>query len=454
MLGCPLAAAGQIPQAPPQEEEGPPRPEKPKKAPRKSEPLLVASDWQTHLPSPPGAVPAYDQHAAYVAMRSGQFAAIALGNGKIAWTIDAATRPTGEGQAKAAEAVQTLKPAEAASTAKPAEPGQLPKPAEAVAAPKPEPAPAAPDVLPPATEWVAPAAGGGLVFVATPRRIEGRDAATGQLRWEAAIDEPLVAPLVWENGWLLAVGEQGTATMLRATTGERLWGRSLGANVRPGAAMTGDRIYLPLENGRVAAVALTTGAPIWERQLPGRPGAIAPLDDRIFVGADDKYFYCLSAKNGKRKWRWRTGGTSVGVPAIDDKNVYFLSMDNVLRALARGDGHQVWHAGVPMRPASGPFLTGRLLVVAGVASEIRAYHVVDGSEAGTSDMPGDLVAPPHFLALRGQEVSPFVAVTGEGLIVRFVPTAPPLPSKPFPATPVPLLPAAGDSPGPGVTDPA
>lgn len=387
LLATWLVTLGAVPQGGrrPPRPAGPPRVDKKKEA-QKRPPLVVREEWTKTLPAPPRFPAAFDQAHAYLALEDGQVIAMSLENGKISWksAVEAAGRP---------------------------------------------------------------AAGNGLVFVPTAQSITALDAGSGQARWRVPIEKPLSAPLAWNNGWLLAGDVTGSALMLRAATGERLWQRALPAKITADVGMTGDRLYVPLDNGHVAALTLATGAPIWDRALGGRPTTLAPLDDRLFVGADDKFFYCLSWKNGKVAWKWRTGGAIVGRPAMDEDNVYFLSLDNVLRALGRGNGAQAWHTPVPFRPASGPVLDGRLLIVAGL-SDIRAYQFIDGTEAGGTEVDGLLAGPPHFLAPAGDAASPFLIVTREGLVRLLAPVGPPLESKPFPAKPIwPVWPGEGAEAG-------
>ena len=60
--------------------------------------------------------------------------------------------------------------------------------------------------------------------------------------------------------------------------------------------------------GRVVALEVSNGTQVWERRLGGPPNDMLALDDRIYVGSDDNFFYCLLASNGDVAWRWRTGG--------------------------------------------------------------------------------------------------------------------------------------------------
>jgi hypothetical protein len=344
-----------------------------KKESKKRPPIAGQLEWTRPLPAATSAQPAYDATRAFVPLESAKVVGVSLADGAIAWTVDA-------------EASGGL------------------------------------------------GAGDGLVFVPLGTAIEARDAQDGASRWRVAVDGRLSAPLAWDNGWLIAGTDRGTVAALRANSGQPVWQQALASPVR-GAAFAGDRLYVALDDGRIVALAIETGARIWEQPLGGRPTAMTPLDDRLFVGADDKFLYCLSARNGRPLWRWRTGGTIVGLPVVDQDNVYFLALDNVLRALDRGNGTQAWHAPVPFRPLAGPYLNGQLLLVAGLA-QVRAFQVVDGSDAGVIEVANLLAAPPHFLpapADAEDRVSPLLVFTREAEVQRIAAIGLPLPSKPFPA---------------------
>ena len=104
-------------------------------------------------------------------------------------------------------------------------------------------------------------------------------------------------------------------------------------------------------------------------------------------------------------WRWKTGADVIGTPAIDAKRVYFVSLDNVLRALDRNSGSVRWQKSLPMRPASGPLLTGWTLIVTGSAVEIQAHSSeFNGEPLGKfilqtpQNQEMQLAAPPHLTA--------------------------------------------------------
>jgi hypothetical protein len=125
------------------------------------------------------------------------------------------------------------------------------------------------------------------------------------------------------------------------------------------------------------------------------------------------------AADGKVDWRVRTGGDVIGKPVAGDRYVYFVSLDNVLRAMNMVTGGQQWMRPLPMRPAWGAVRAGSTIVVAGLLPPMRAYNIKDGIAAGTltgvatqapevppagDAAPGEAPkkgAPPPFVALPG-----------------------------------------------------
>jgi hypothetical protein len=155
------------------------------------------------------------------------------------------------------------------------------------------------------------------------------------------------------------------------------------------------------------------------------------LDDRLFLGAEDKWFYCLNTKNGDQRWRKRVGGKSAGVPAIDEKRVYYVALDNMLWVLNRDNGVMKWKQALAFRPSGGPIVMGGVVVVSGVAFEIYGYRVEEGEIAGNVMLPSDLAAPPQILPGPTVALAAIAMFTREGefqiLKRRLEPAAIPFP---------------------------
>jgi outer membrane protein assembly factor BamB len=289
-----------------------------------------------------------------------------------------------------------------------------------------------------------PAAGDGLVFIAEPEALSAVREADGSVAWRVPFSGPLAAPLVWDNGWLIAAVRSGTILAFRASDGELIWRREIGSPVNARPALAADRIYLPAANHRIIALQVETGAPLWERRLGGAPNDVLALDDRLYVGSDDKFLYCLKTRDGLVDWRWRTGANVAGLPAADEHRVYFVSLDNLLRALDLKRGAQRWKSKLPLRPTAGPLKAGDTLIVSGVAPMLRAYFSKDGSAAGDIATDGELASPPYFVAGPGDPTVVIVTRNlAKGAMLSGIIRASEKPAPPAPDAP----PAPGAPPG-------
>ncbi len=320
---------------------------------RPAPPPFVTPLWAVALQAAPSGQPGFDASYAYIPLKTGQLVATSLSDGHVVWTRDLATS-------------------------------------------------------------VAPVAGEDLVFVAAAEGIVAVARADGSVRWSLPVEARLSAPMVWDTGWLFVATDDAQVRAIRASDGELLWKQATGSEVKARVAPAADRVYASLEDGRVMALSLTDGTTVWERRLGGTPVEILALDDRLFVGSKDNFFYCLDIRTGKVKWRWRTGADLLGAPVVDEARVYFMSLDNVLRALDRRHGGLKWQRGLTVRASGGPILVDDLLVVAGVSTAMFAFQAKDGKPAGSYTATAELDAPPHFLNSDGTSPVVFVLLTRDG----------------------------------------
>jgi outer membrane protein assembly factor BamB len=296
-----------------------------------------------------------------------------------------------------------------------------------------------------AAMWSAPVAGGGFVFFVDGGGIAAVRAADGSAAWHTPLDDEVVAAPVWASGWLVVATTDGTVIALRAEDGHEIWRRDLGVPVHAPPAISGAHVYLPLDDSRIVALQIETGVPLWDRKLGGAPNEILALDDRLFVGATDSYFYCVTTDEGRVDWRWRAGAEAVGMPAVDEQRVYFASLDNVVRALNRSNGVQQWIQLLKFRPTGGPLRAGATVIVYGQQPPLRAFNAADGKGGGDISAAGLLAGAP-FLVAADEGAPSLIVVTRDiakgdtvARLTRSVePQATPVVPLPNPLTAVPV----------------
>jgi outer membrane protein assembly factor BamB len=267
-------------------------------------------------------------------------------------------------------------------------------------------------------KWVAranprmePVVGEALLFLIEPSAITALRTVDGSIAWQLPFAETLVVPPVWDNGWLIAATAGEEILAFSGQDGRLIWRRAIGSAAHARPSLAADRVYVPTDDGRVVALQVETGEPLWERKIGGAASEILALDERLYVGSKDNYLYCLLTGSGSIDWRWRTGADVIGKPVVDKRRVYFVALDNVLRALDRTSGAQQWKDALPLRPISGPLKAGDTLIVAGIASSMRGYQATDGKPAGEIAAGGELAAPPHLQGTDAAPVPIVIAVT-------------------------------------------
>ena len=242
------------------------------------------------------------------------------------------------------------------------------------------------------------AASADLLFVAGAQVLSALRVTDGSIAWQRPWPESLAAPLVWDNGWLVAAASDGQVVAIRASDGHEVWRRDIGSPAHAPPALAADRVYVPTEDGRVVALRVDTGAPIWEHRLGGSASDVLALDNRLYVGSRDNFFYCLGTETGDEVWRVRTGGDVVGLPVADEQNVYFVSLDNVLRAVRR-NGNQQWKRPLKVRPTAGPIKAGDTLIVTAFEKSLPAFLRKDGTPAGEIAAGAEVAAAPHVISI-------------------------------------------------------
>ena len=281
----------------------------------------LEAKWSATLPAPPAFAPAFDANRIYVPLQTKQLVALMISDGSVAWSVEC------------------------------------------------------PMTAP-------PAAGDGLVYAGSEDLIEaqGRKRRQRTMAPSGSGTRRLAA-----LGHRLAVRADRAGPLLRDSRDRRRNHLAEGFRIaaeRRAPAPAGDRLYLPLKDGRVVALSLQTGDEIWTHKLAEPAAGILPVGDRVFVGARDNQFHSLNAEDGDADWRWPTGADLLGLPVLDAKRVYFVALDNILRGHNRNNGSMMWKQVLPVRPFTGPLLSGETLIVAGVAAELHGYNALDGKPAG------------------------------------------------------------------------
>lgn len=171
--------------------------------------------------------------------------------------------------------------------------------------------------------------------------------ATGDVRWERSVGEPLREAPAVAAGNVYAATEAGTLVAF-TTGGEERWRRSVGETATAPAYTTVDGSGLLVTGTRsgVVAVDAVRGDERWRVETARVRGSPAVTDSLAVVGDGKGVLRGLSLANGHERWRVETGGAVHGAPAIGGDYAYVGSRDGFLYAVAVASGDVAWRVDI------------------------------------------------------------------------------------------------------------
>ena len=96
-------------------------------------------------------------------------------------------------------------------------------------------------------------------------------------------------------------------------------------------------------------------------------------------------------------------------------SVYFVSLDNVLRALNRSNGVQQWKKGLTFRPAWSPIIGADTVMVTGIQGPLLAFYRKDGAPGGELVTGMDEIAAPPYAFESARALGPMIVVVTRNL---------------------------------------
>jgi outer membrane protein assembly factor BamB len=366
-------------------------------------PLLPAEQaWNVALPSPPAAQGAMDEARAYVPLQSGQVVAINRETGATEWSV----------------ALMSA--------------------------------------------W-APLVSNAVVYVAASDGIQAIQASSGTVIWRIALDAELITAPASLADTIFLLTKRDQLVALRTSDGSEIWRHAIEAPSGSAAmAVTATGVFIS-SGSSLRRHAVSDGHLEWKRDLDGMLSRPESAGDRVFVGSTDNTFYALDATTGRLAYRLRAGGDVVGGVA-NDQFVYVASLDNLLRALRRGSGNQVWKRNLTTRTIAPPSTFGGIVIVTGNEPTLTTFDASTGTPIATFSVAADLQGVP----LVDTTPEPFrvaiVVVTRDaramglrptGMMFRELPLVPiqALPGRPLSREPLALPNAQTPTPDSQITNP-
>lgn len=274
--------------------------------------------------------------------------------------------------------------------------------------------------------------GGGLAFGAGRvlastgyGELVALDPATGAVAWRQKLGAPAAGAPTVGDGAAFVVARDSSARAIDIRNGRVLW--ELPGTPSPSGmigagspAVAGATVLFPFPSGELLAADIKAGVGVWQTNIAGKrrgrayAGLTEITSDPVvagavtYVGNASGRTVALDTASGARLWSAREGAYGPVLPA--GNAVFFVTDEARLVRLDAATGETVWSVELPyytnererrraaIVPHFGPVLAGGRLVVASGDGLVRFFDPVDGSAAGSVQVPGGAAAPPAFAA--------------------------------------------------------
>ena len=226
---------------------------------------------------------------------------------------------------------------------------------------------------------------GGVLFAhAGKRRLVSLNAADGTENWSVDMPHFILGGPTVAGGVVVVTDIDGRVYALAQSSGEELWNRigTQGQTRITGVAypaITGDAIVIAGGDGELISLSLADGSFIWG-------DSIAPR--RLLTALD-------------------TIGDIVAHPIHDGTRVVAVTQTGVMVAYNARTGRVLWERNI--RSLTMPWLAGETLFVASTNNELFALRVSDGEVRWKTDLPGKYDMNEPFQEKANRHTGPVVA---------------------------------------------
>jgi outer membrane protein assembly factor BamB len=176
------------------------------------------------------------------------------------------------------------------------------------------------------------------------------------------------------------------------------WAYMSGSAVSAPPAVADTVAFVPTSKGKLTAVDVHTGAPLWTWSLASKAAlgapAVDPVQGLVFVGASDGTLNAISMYDGAKIWSDKVGG-NLTAPVFGGERLYVGSSTGTVEAVSEATGKKVWSTTLAHPVSTSPALdtTAKLVIVGESNGDLTALSTA-GKSQWTHSVSSAIATPP------------------------------------------------------------
>lgn len=146
-------------------------------------------------------------------------------------------------------------------------------------------------------------------------------------------------------------------------------------------AVADGRVFVPTYDGKLFALDLESGAPLWPQPFEADGpliGGVAVDGGTVYFGSSDAKVYAVDVETGEMRWpAFKTDREIWSTPVVANGNLYVTSLDSRLYVLDAATGEELWSFKTSAGVAAAPVLdeAGGRVLVGGFDARLRSVDL-------------------------------------------------------------------------------
>jgi outer membrane protein assembly factor BamB len=255
------------------------------------------------------------------------------------------------------------------------------------------------------SSWPGVTLDGDTGYVAYGPNVFAIDLPTGNEIWrfpqEPDRDQTFYAPPALAGNGLIIVGGYDDIIYALQQDGSRVdvaWTfEESGDDIIAGPIVVEDMVLVPSSDGKLYALDVNTGEPVWEQPFTARAALwSSPIidEDHIYLGSLDHYLYALDLSSGELLWEIDLGTAIADSPTLTNGFLIVGTFGQEVDAVDLETGQIAWTFEAEDSVWGNPSVNGDVAFVGDVSGLVYAVNVEDGSEIWRQQVDGAVAASP------------------------------------------------------------
>ena len=168
------------------------------------------------------------------------------------------------------------------------------------------------------------------------------NAATGAFTWKYPTDGGIVTRPAAYEGNIYFGSEDHRLHAVNTRTGKVQWTHYTEGPVRSSPRIAENHVFIGSDDRHLHAVNLMSGRASWKFETAAEVRSTPYVTSEfVYVGCESGDLYCVTFR-GEMKWRFKAKRGITSSPVMQDKVLYFTSLDGMLYALDSTNGWVIW----------------------------------------------------------------------------------------------------------------